>query len=110
MPAQRTAWNVRDSDATLLLVPEQAPIDSYGFGTAFTRQCAQLIFEKPCCVVDLALPDSTSSAAQWLSQMLSGRDAKRFDLNIAGPRESQAPGVYVATLRLLDNLRRALRA
>jgi hypothetical protein len=95
---------VRDSDATLILVPAQAPIESFGFGTMFTQLCARLIFEKPCCIIDLESPDSASSAAQWLSQMLSSGAAGTFDLNIAGPRESQAPGVYVATLRFLHDL------
>ena len=109
-PEQRTAWNARDSDATLILVPAQAPIESFGFGTMLAHLCARLIFEKPCCIIDLESPDSASSAAQWLSQVSSRRVAEPFDLNIAGPRESQAPGVYAATLRFLDDLWRALGA
>ncbi|HEY8504160.1 MAG TPA: putative molybdenum carrier protein, partial [Gemmataceae bacterium] len=49
-PEQRTAWNVRDSHATLILTCGNAASP----GTEWTRTCAKSIFLKPCCVVDLA--------------------------------------------------------
>src|SRR5262245_43120914 len=42
VPEQRTAWNVRDSHATLILVRGEELVRSSG--TMFTRQCAELIF------------------------------------------------------------------
>lgn len=36
-PGQRTRWNVRDSNATLILAPSAAPLTR---GTAFTLACA----------------------------------------------------------------------
>src|SRR5262245_41634003 len=41
-PAQRTAWNVRDSHATMILSRGGALAPSPG--TELTRQCAELIF------------------------------------------------------------------
>jgi hypothetical protein len=43
-PRQRTAWNVRDSDATMLIV-DSDPSDSRG--TEFTHACAELMLQRP---------------------------------------------------------------
>lgn len=84
-PAQRTAWNVRDSDATLVLV--RGPVRG---GTLLTVGVAER-FRKPVRVVDLD-PESEADAARgWLAWTVPRV------LNVAGPRESEAPGVYRLT-------------
>ena len=91
-PAQRTEWNVRDSDATLILSPE--PLAG---GTALTRECAERL-GRPMLVVDPAAEDPEAARA-WLAAVRPGR------LNVAGPRESELPGAYASAEGFL---RRAL--
>jgi hypothetical protein len=82
-PAERTEWNVRDSDATLVLL---APGHPPGAGTELTVALAEE-YQRPCLVAALgAIP-----VAEVLGWLLRTRPAR---LNIAGPRESVAPGVY----------------
>ena len=92
--AQRTEWNVRDADGTLILTR-----DGLSGGSAQTAQdVAQ--HGKPCLVVDLAMPPSPSVFREWIT-----RHHIRV-LNVAGPRESKAPGIYAeafARLRTLMN-------
>ena len=93
-PNQRTRWNVRDSDATLVLV---APDIGVSEGSAFTLACAAGL-GKPHLVIDLRAGDAIRAAREWL-----GRIAPQT-LNVAGPRESEAPGVYRAAKRFLEDL------
>jgi hypothetical protein len=85
-PAKRTRWNVRDSDRTLIL------IDAGGFdrsrGTVLTLRLARQ-YHRPHLVVDLDRSDAASRVSAWL-----GDAAGDFTLNVAGPRESGAPGIY----------------
>ena len=78
---QRTVANVRDSDATLIL--SRGPLSG---GTALTRDTARTR-GKPLLVLDLrtATPDD---AAAWIKRQAISV------LNVAGPRESAAPGIY----------------
>lgn len=78
---QRTAWNVRDADATLVLCD-----GALRGGTALTVRLAQSM-GRPCLMAD---PGDESAAAQVRSACADLR-VKR--LNIAGPRESQRPGI-----------------
>ena len=80
--ADRTEWNVRVGDATLIL-----SIGSPAGGTALTKKLADE-FGKPCLVVDLDQPAETATVLQWLA-----KHAVRT-INVAGPRESTSPGVY----------------
>ena len=80
--AQRTEWNVRDSDGTLVLTrgePSQ--------GTAFTIDVARRL-GKPCLVVDISREQDEQHVLDWAvaSQIQI--------LNIAGPREEKCPGIY----------------
>jgi hypothetical protein len=76
----RTERNVRDSDATLLLHDGRK-----GRGTALTARCAQRL-RRPLREVDLRRP-SVTAVREWLA-------AGRFrTLNVAGPRESESPGI-----------------
>jgi Circularly permutated YpsA SLOG family len=101
-PDQRTAWNVRDSDATLVLVRgnslEMSP------GTAFTVQCAEQTFLKPYRVIDLDNETSPDATRDWLLRLASSHDANPFWLNVAGPRESGSPGIYGRAITFLRAL------
>jgi hypothetical protein len=77
---QRTEWNVRDSDATLLLFRGET-----GGGTAFTLECARRL-GRPYALVDLTLDPDPGAWADWI--------ARWRVLNVAGPRERKQPGVY----------------
>lgn len=101
-PVQRTAWNVRDSHATLILVCHDAGARSPG--TQWTHQAATLLFLRPCRQVDLTEPDAAAAARQWLDALAALYAAMGLHLNIAGPRESESPGIYTRTLDFLTHL------
>lgn len=89
---ERTAWNVRDSDATLVLtrgVPSG--------GTALTIRLARAR-ARPLYLVDLAERPAAAAAAAWLERRPIGV------LNVAGPRESQQPGIHDEALAFLNQL------
>jgi len=78
---QRTEWNVRDSDGTLVLHAGRPR-----GGTALTiRLVARL--RKPVLPVDLDLDPDPRAVLEWIA----GRGIRV--LNVAGPRESESPGV-----------------
>ena len=89
--AQRTEWNVRDSDGTLVVM-EGPPAG----GTALTIKLARR-HRKPCLVVDLprTKTETAESIAAWIS------NNKIRVLNVAGPRESKAPGIYKKAMAFL---------
>ncbi len=79
---QRTRWNVRDSDGTLIL-----KTGLLKGGTALTTAIAQKL-HRPLLIVDLDYPPKTETVKAWLEQHHIHR------LNVAGPRESNCPGIY----------------
>lgn len=88
--AQRTAWNVRDSDATLVLTGGESP------GTALTVECARRN-DRPHVVVPLRDdPAAADEVRLWLESV-----APRT-LNVAGPRESESPGAYAVARAFLE--------
>lgn len=90
--AERTLWNVRDADGTLILAwgaPEG--------GTALTRVFA-MKEDKPYLVLDLAADARVEEALQWI------RAHGVRTLNVAGPRESSVPGIYAHARAFLDTL------
>jgi hypothetical protein len=101
-PAQRTAWNVRDSHATMILVRGEEL--SRLSGTVLTRQCAELVFLRPCLVVDLSMTESLAAAREWLTRMAEALGVGELILNVAGPRESEAPGIYQEASAFLGQL------
>ncbi len=86
----RTRLNVRDSDATLILCR-----GSLAGGTRLTAAIARRM-ERPLCIADLSR--RTQAPAAWLRH----HNVRR--LNIAGPRESQAPGIGAEARRFLMRL------
>jgi hypothetical protein len=95
--AQRTAWNVRDSDGTLVLLFGEA-----AGGTKLTVEEAQRR-GSPYHVQRLDAADALPSVLRWL-----GKEDIR-DLNVAGPRESEAPGIYDAAFTVLRRLFRSVK-
>lgn len=92
-PVQRTRWNVRDSDATLVLAPAP-PVGGTALTVAVARQLG-----RPCRVVAPA-PGRLGETARWVNSAV--QDPGR--LNVAGPRESEAPGVYALARVWLEAL------
>lgn len=90
---QRTEWNVRDSDGTLILHRG----DELRGGTALTRDFA-LRRGKPLLVVNLEPPPACDKTLRWLSRHAINT------LNVAGPRASQQPGIYYQSLAFLQRL------
>lgn len=74
---QRTEWNARDSDGTLILT-----IGKVTGGTALTVGFAQK-HKQPCLVVDMNLQINATAVRQWIA------DNQIHTLNVAGPRESK---------------------
>jgi len=87
--SQRTEWNVRDSDGTLILSPG-APRG----GTLLTAKLARC-HGRPLLILDLDADTKPIAVRHWLH-----RHGIRV-LNVAGPRASGAPGVYERSLALL---------
>jgi hypothetical protein len=92
-PKQRTEWNVRDSDATLIVTPAGAL--GHSPGTVFTIIYAEK-YSKPYLIVDPAEAGTAEKIVSWLASI-----PNLTSLNIAGPRESDSAGVYTATRTLL---------
>lgn len=90
--AQRTAWNVRDSDGTLLIAPP--PLEG---GTALTRSEAEER-GKPVLHVRPADPVPVPMIRVW------GTENDVRVLNVAGPRASEVDGIYDDARRILDVL------
>ena len=89
---QRTEWNVRDSDGTLVLL-----LGTVDPGTALTIQQANRQ-TRPLLLVDLENPLDSATVQQWI------RRSGIQQLNIAGPRESQSPSIYEAARAFLEKL------
>ena len=77
----RTEQNVLDADATLILCRGEPT-----GGTELTRRLAQR-HRRPLLVVDLNFPPDGEVVRHWLEE----HDVE--SLNVAGPRESQSPGI-----------------
>ncbi len=82
--AQRTEWNVRDSDATVIF--SIGPVLTGG--SKFTAECAAL-HRKPCLHISKARDGQR--AAQRLREFLHSHPIKC--LNVAGPRASNEPEI-----------------
>ena len=90
--AQRTEWNVRDADATLILY--HRPLSG---GTLLTKELA-LGMRKPCFLAELADDEVVSSIVDWINS-----EQIRV-LNVAGPRESGHPGIYEKASAILKQV------
>lgn len=89
---RRTHWNVRDSDATLVLNIE--PLDG---GTAETVRRAEAL-GRPHLVVDLEGAPDAEAVRRWIAAH------HVVTLNVAGPRESRRPGVYARARAFMERV------
>lgn len=117
--SQRTEWNVRDSDGTLVIRAGEAshpPSHRYGVagssesvresvddaateeatdrGTEWAMECAKR-FGRPLLICYVANPDAKERIQEWL---------RRFPikvLSVGGPAESASPGIADRAYRLL---------
>jgi hypothetical protein len=87
---QRTEWNVRDSDGTLVLTRGRP-----SGGTAFTIVLARR-YGRPLLVLDLERDPDPAEAQRW------AETKKIAVLNVAGPREGQPAGIRDAAYRFLE--------
>lgn len=92
---QRTTWNVRDSDATLVLL-RRGPSG----GTRATIRLARRRGQR-CRIVVMGPNPRPGPVAGWLSA------AGVRVLNVAGPRESESPGIYRAAFIFLQAVLKA---
>ena len=89
--AVRTAWNVRDADATLIL--NAGKLDG---GTKLTVKLARTM-KKPLLAIDVNRGFDHQLIRNWILAH------KIKILNIAGPRESKHPGIYQKAFNLLNS-------
>lgn len=81
-PEQRTEWNVRDSDGTLVIV-NALPTG----GTLYTIEMAKL-YDKPCFLFNVNAGQDVKEVIEWI------KNNNISVLNVAGSRASQAIGMY----------------
>ena len=86
---QRTRWNVRDSDGTVVLYR-----GSLSGGSALTVELAKE-HNKPCLVIDLLEDSLPEILLDWVMRY------QIRTLNVAGTRESGSPGIYDEACRYL---------
>ncbi len=88
----RTQRNVETSSATLVLT-RGAPMG----GTRFTVEVAHSM-RRPLLIVDLGdnVSDAVAAVVEWLDEV------QPKVLNVAGPRESGAPGISAQASRVLE--------
>jgi len=89
---ERTEWNVRDSDGTLVLT-WGPPSEGTGYTVFMARRHG-----RPCLVVDLATSPSVSEALAWIAE------EKIRVLNVAGPRASKCPWIRDFATAYLEQL------
>jgi hypothetical protein len=89
---QRTRWNVRDSDATLI-ISRSAELTG---GSAYTRRCAEQL-DQPWLHVHPGNDDP-----QTIKDFLERHKVKT--LNVAGPRASTEPGITEYVTAVLERL------
>ncbi|MCS6975634.1 MAG: putative molybdenum carrier protein [Gemmatales bacterium] len=99
-PRQRTAWNVRDSHATVILADAQGLRRSPG--TRFTQTVAELIYPRPLMLANVDDLDAASRVAAWLDEWQRRLGEPCFVVNFAGPRESNAPGITARGERFIE--------
>jgi hypothetical protein len=100
-PAERTRLNIRDADGCLII--SHAPLRG---GSLLALETAREL-DRPVLHVDLSqqtLPDAVAVAAGWVE-----RERIRA-LGVGGPRASEDPRVYGATVMLLSGVLGRLQA
>lgn len=97
-PDERTKLNIQDSDGTLIIVPSLLVLEKIKDGTALTIDYANNQ-KKPLLIIDIS---HAENASEVLLEWVNANYIRT--LNIAGPRESNSPGIYDAACALLKNI------
>jgi len=95
--SQRTEWNVRDSDGTLVITEGNANWSgarTLDVGTRWAMQCAE-IYGKALLVSDVTDPQATEKIREWIER------TPIKVLSVGGPAESTSPGIGDRAYRLL---------
>jgi hypothetical protein len=92
-PAQRTRFNLRDSDGTLIIRPADG---SSSPGTDLTVRLAEAM-GRPLLVLDPGSQDLVARSLDFIEGL-----EERASLNFAGPRESEAPGIYSRSRTIIE--------
>jgi hypothetical protein len=93
---ERTRWNVRDSDATLVVTIKAKPTGGTGLTLGIARQLG-----KPHLHIARDTMDSLEAAAESVLDFIAEYQVTR--LNVAGPRASQEPEIAAFVEELLSN-------
>lgn len=83
---QRTRWNVRDSDATLVITLQAEPTGGSALTLAVAKRAG-----KPCLHLAQAEIPSVVEAGELVAEFILQHQVER--LNVAGPRASQEPTI-----------------
>lgn len=103
-PAQRTEWNVRNSDALLILTVGGGLAVSPGTTLAHAVAARE---DKPMVVLSLDESDAAERATRWLDGILAARRTEApLRLGVGGPRESEARGIHAKASALLQKVLR----
>jgi hypothetical protein len=89
---ERTEWNVRDSDGTLILT-----MGALTGGTALTAEFAKK-HQRPVLVVDLLVPVKAQTVRDWIATHCINT------LNVAGPRAGTNPNIYELAVKFLKSV------
>lgn len=92
--SERTIKNIQDSDGTLILVPQN--LSEIKDGTNLTIQEVDRQ-NKPYLIINIYENFDLEEIKEWIVHN------QIKNLNIAGPRESQSPGIYEATKKILTS-------
>lgn len=96
-PDERTKRNIRDSHGTLIIVPTWPLPEKIRDGTRLTIEEASRL-KKPFLIISLTDKKQDVYTIQtWI------QDNNIEVLNVAGPRESSCPGIYIETCRILQD-------
>jgi hypothetical protein len=99
-PLQRTEWNVRDSNASLIITDGNGLAASIG-----TRRASEWARQhgKPELAIDATDAKAVERAVAWLKAQ-EKRFGPDMTLSIGGPRESEAPGIYERARTLIGEV------
>jgi hypothetical protein len=95
--SQRTEWNVRDSDGTLVLRSHERSGCVTSAGTEWTIACAAR-YQRALLVLEIEDKDAKKKIEQWLTY-----DQIKI-LNVAGRSEGAAPGIGEQAYALLKSI------
>ncbi len=90
---QRTEWNVRDSDGSLIITMGEEPAGGLELTIALAGK-----MRKPCCIVSILDDGWQHKVREWVH----GNHIRV--LNVAGSKESEAPGIHQRAFIMLCQL------